>query len=156
MSKEIYGMPGFLIRRLHQISVSVFEDSMKKRSFDLTPVQFSALKTIADNPGIDQQGISRLTAQDRVTVGGVIKRLLARNLIVQLSDQEDRRYKLHQVTDKGLQLLSDVYPAVLEAQAAMLSGLEEKEKEEFIRLMLKAADSGNQLSRAPLARELTP
>ncbi len=40
---EIYEMPGHLVRRLNQASVSVFMEEASKKGFDLTPVQYAAL-----------------------------------------------------------------------------------------------------------------
>ena len=45
---EIYQMAGHLIRRLQQISVSVFTEHMRAAGYDLTPVQFAALSAIAN------------------------------------------------------------------------------------------------------------
>ena len=50
---EIYGMPGHLIRRLHQISIAYFNERMSGMGLDLTAVQYSALSVLAERPGID-------------------------------------------------------------------------------------------------------
>ena len=47
-------MPGHLIRRLHQISVSLFAARMAEAGLDLTSVQYAALVTVRENPGLDQ------------------------------------------------------------------------------------------------------
>ena len=73
---EFQNMPGHLIRRLHQISVSVFTSQAAGAGFDVTPVQFAALSTIEAYPAIDQAGLARLIAYDRVTIGGVVDRLV--------------------------------------------------------------------------------
>lgn len=39
---DIHKMPGHLARRLHQISVAIFAEHMRRAGFDLTPVQFAA------------------------------------------------------------------------------------------------------------------
>ena len=69
---EVHAMPGHLIRRLQQIAVSVFTERVTKAGFDITPVQFAALSTIAENPGLDQASLAGLIAYDRVTIGGVV------------------------------------------------------------------------------------
>ena len=43
---DIYNYAGHLIRRLNQISTSVFQAGMKEAGQDLTPVQFAALNAI--------------------------------------------------------------------------------------------------------------
>ena len=51
---EIYTMAGHLIRRLNQISTAVFAERIGGLGVDLTPVQYAALETVRENPGIDQ------------------------------------------------------------------------------------------------------
>ena len=51
---DLTEMPGHLIRRLNQIAVSIFQARMDALGIDLTPVQFGALATLAENPGIAQ------------------------------------------------------------------------------------------------------
>ena len=72
---EFLAMPGHLIRRLHQISVSIFSESVAEAGFDITAVQFAALSVLKDYPGIDQVTLAGMIAYDRVTIGGVIDRL---------------------------------------------------------------------------------
>ena len=59
---ELYALPGHLIRRLNQISVSVFAARVAEEGFDLTPVQFAALMILSENPGIDQATLAGLIA----------------------------------------------------------------------------------------------
>ena len=47
-------------------------------------------------------------------------------------------------------LLGEIEPAVAAAQRIMLRGLTAGEAEQFVRLLRKAIDAGNELSRAPL------
>ena len=46
---------GFLVRRLHQISVAIFLREME--GLDLTPVQLGALTVVLERPGIDQSAL---------------------------------------------------------------------------------------------------
>ena len=65
--------------RLHQISVEIFASRMAEAGIDLTPVQFAALTTVDDNPGVDQATLAGLIAYDKVTIGGVVDRLFRRD-----------------------------------------------------------------------------
>lgn len=66
---SLYTLPGHLIRRLQQIAVALFAARMAEAGLDLTPVQYAALSTIHDNPGVDQATLAGLIAYDRVTLG---------------------------------------------------------------------------------------
>ena len=147
---DIYSMPGHLIRRLHQIHKSVFQTRMREAGYDLTSVQFAALTAIAAYPGRDQASIAGLIAHDRATMGGVIDRLEQKGLIARAVSTRDRRARELTLTPEGHAVLKDVRPRVECIQPEILPGLTDDERAEFIRLAHKAADAGNDLSRAPL------
>ena len=147
---DFHHMPGHLIRRLHQIGVSVFQDRMKAAGIDLTPVQFAALAALRDHPGRDQATLAGLIAYDRATIGGVVDRLEAKGLVAREVSPHDRRARIVSLTPGGRALLATVTPLVAAAQADMLPGLTEAERQTFLDLAARAAAAGNHLSRAPL------
>lgn len=147
---SINDMPGHLIRRLHQISTSVFADKMSEAGQDITPVQFAALTALEGNPGIDQATLAGLIAYDRVTIGGVVDRLEAKGLLQREVSPRDRRARILKLTAEGAALTATLRPAVTALQEDILQGLTAKEKAEFLRLIAKATAAGNMLSRAPL------
>lgn len=149
---EIYTMPGHLIRRLQQISISVFSDRMRGLGHDLTAPQFATLAVLSRAPGIDQATLAGLIAHDRPTIGGVVERLEAKGLVTRHQNEKDRRAKVLALTDAGATLLDDLVPHVREIQPDILPGLTDAERAEFIRLAAKVADAGNATARAPLKR----
>ncbi|MEC3860521.1 MarR family transcriptional regulator [Mesobacterium sp. TK19101] len=142
-------MPGHLIRRLNQISTSVFQARMKHAGLDLTPVQFAAMTALADNPEIDQATLAGLIAYDRATIGGVVDRLLSKGLILRRVNQKDRRARVLDLTDAGRSLLARLSPIVEDLQPDILTGLSTEERATFVALARKAAAAGNDLSRTP-------
>lgn len=149
---EIHNMAGHLIRRLNQISVSVFQDRMKAAGHVLTPVQFAAMNAIQANPDIDQASLAGLIAHDRATIGGVVDRLEAKGYILRRISPRDRRARQLSLTQLGAAMLEETTPIVRSMQDDMLTGLSLEERQEFLRLAKKAADCGNDLSRAPLIK----
>ncbi|MDE4133351.1 MarR family transcriptional regulator [Phaeobacter sp. QD34_3] len=147
---ELHRFPGHLIRRLHQISVAQFAETVAAHKIDLTPVQYAALRAICSNPGIDQASVAGLIAYDRATLGKVIDRLESKGLIDRSISPTDRRARQLEVTEVGLQVLAQVQPLVDAVQGEILTGLNAEEKEQFMRLLQKATDAGNDRSRAPL------
>ncbi|MEP0943320.1 MAG: MarR family transcriptional regulator [Rhizobiaceae bacterium] len=150
---DISKMPGHLIRRLNQISASIFADHMARADYDFTPVQFAALSTILENPGLDQATLAGLIAYDRATMGGVIDRLEAKQLLTRSISLTDRRARQLYLTDKGRQTLAALEPLVSALQGEILQGLDDGEKEQLLGLLEKATNAGNQLSRAPLQKK---
>ncbi|MFS4437464.1 MarR family winged helix-turn-helix transcriptional regulator [Paracoccaceae bacterium GXU_MW_L88] len=149
---QIYDLPGHLIRRLHQISVAVFAAETRAAGYDLTPVQYGALSTLRDHPGIDQATLAGLIAHDRVTIGGVISRLESRGYVERKVRDDDRRARALTLTEKGGELLDTIRPAVLSTQDQIMAALSEEDQKEFMRLMRILTETGNQFSRAPLEK----
>jgi len=147
---ELYNMAGHMIRRLHQISSSVFAQKMKEAELDLTPVQFGALSALHSNPDVDQATLAGLIAHDRVTMGAVLDRLQNKGLIERKVSPKDRRARILSLTPLGQEVLKTTTPIVWALQDEILTGLSAEEKAELLRLMRKAAEAGNARSRAPL------
>jgi len=145
----LYTAPGHLVRRLHQIAVSIFLE--QTRGFRITPVQYSALMAIRAFPGIDQRGLARIIAFDRSTIGSVVERLERRGLITRETDRADRRYKALYLTPRGAQLLRDMQPAAIAVGEKLLAPLSERDRKTFMRIVAKTVHLNNALSRAPLS-----
>ena len=139
--------PGHAIRRLHQISVGIF--LQESGELGITPVQYAALQTVGNQPGIDQRTLARAIALDTSTTGGVVDRLEARALLERRLAAEDRRVRQLYLTPVGEQALADVLPAMLTTQARILAPLTERQRVDFMRLLLRLVDRNNDLSRAP-------
>ncbi|WP_127560668.1 MarR family winged helix-turn-helix transcriptional regulator [Saccharospirillum alexandrii] len=147
---DVNTMPGHLIRRYHQASVAIFHARVAELGFDLTPVQYAALAKIEAQPGIDQVTLAGLIAYDRTTIGGVVDRLVQKQYLVREVSATDRRARVLKLTELGVTTLHRLAPVVEEAQLQVLSGLDEREQAEFVRLLQKATAGVNQMSRAPL------
>ena len=141
--------PGHLARRFQQIAVAIFHAEVGEAGSDLTPVQYAALAEIGAHPGIDQATLAGLIAYDRTTITGVVDRLVQKRLLARNASETDRRARSLQVTDRGFEVLARIEPAVEAAQRIMLRGLTDEEASEFLRLLRKAIDAANDLSRAP-------
>lgn len=134
----LFEMPGHLIRRLNQHSTAVFLNRLKDLGHDITPVQFSALITLADHPGLDQATLAGLIAYDRATMGGVVKRLEQKKLIRRETNDEDRRAFRLMLTPAGKALVDDITPVVVSLQDDIVSHLTESERVTFVKLMQRA------------------
>jgi DNA-binding MarR family transcriptional regulator len=133
------GMPGHLIRRLHQLSTQVFMTRMREAGFDLTPVQFAALDALSDRPGTDQARLAQAIGKDKATVGAVADRLEQKGLVVREASTSDKRALKLTLTPAGEELLEKTAPIVEELQKELLPGLNPEEYRQFIELATKAA-----------------
>lgn len=136
----VENMPGHLVRRFHQASVSIFHQQVDATGYDITPVQFAALDRMARAPGIDQITLAGLIGCDRTTMAGVVARLAKKNWITRETNPDDRRSKSLFLSSQGAQMLTAVSPSIERAQEAMLAALTESERVVFLTLLKKATE----------------
>src|SRR2546423_13343224 len=147
----VYTAPGYLFRRMQQIAVAIFVEEC--RAYDLTPGQYAALVAIRTHPGIDATRLSAVIAFDRSTLGNVIERLEAKQLIERKPSRQDKRVKLLYLTKAGAALLRDIMPSVDRAQARLLQPLKAADRKMLLGLLTQLVDLNNEASRVPLRAE---
>ena len=125
--------PGFLIRRLHQIHVALFQEACGE--FEITPLQYSLLSALAARETADQTTLAADIALDRTTTTGALKRLAARNFVERAVDDEDRRARLCKLTPAGAALLAKIEASARAAHRATLDNLSEREQAAFVDMM---------------------
>jgi MarR family transcriptional regulator, lower aerobic nicotinate degradation pathway regulator len=141
--------PGFLIRRLHQIHVALFQEACSE--FEVTPLQYSLLSALAVRETADQTTLAADIALDRTTTTGALKRLAARNLVERAVNKDDRRARLCRLTSAGTALLARIEASARSAHRATLGGLTEKERALFLDMMQRiVAANANRDSAAAL------
>jgi len=138
--------PGHLVRRLHQICVSVFLDAAK--DLNLTSVQYATLVGIQDRPGIDQITLGRCIALDRQTVSNVVNRLHLRGLVERKN--KDKRTKALFVTEAGSTVIQEMGRRAAAVDETILAPLTQRQRADFMSNLLKLVNSNNSLSRAPM------
>jgi DNA-binding MarR family transcriptional regulator len=140
-------LPGHSARRVHQLAVALFVQEVG--DLNLTPVQYSSLQTICNQPGIDQKTLANTIGYDTSTIAGVIDRLEARGLVLRNVSPNDRRVRLITPTEQGRKTLAAVVPRMLKSQDRLLDPLSKTEKKEFLRLMKILIDANAELSNIP-------
>jgi len=143
--EKMFSEPGHLIRRLHQISVSIFMEKVK--DLDITQVQYATLLTIEFSPGIDQTRLGKAIALDRTTISNVIGRLVAKGLIRR--EMLNLRTNALFITGAGRAITKVVTPHALSVAEMLLEPLTKIEAKEFQRILKKLIEAKNSASRAP-------
>ena len=147
----LYKRPGFLLRRAHQISVSLFMEEGGR--FGITTTQYGVLIILRACEGLDQIGLSKKVGLDRSTTGLVVKKLESDGLVVRVEDPEDRRRKIIVMTAKGERKLESLRDAAARAQAMALSAFTSEEAAQFLTLLNKFVDRFNGVTRAPIIED---
>jgi MarR family transcriptional regulator, lower aerobic nicotinate degradation pathway regulator len=125
--------PGFLIRRLHQIHVALFQQ--KCAAFEITPLQYSLLSALKVRGTADQTTLAADVALDRTTTTGALKRLQLRGFIERSTDQTDRRAQLCRLTKAGASLLRQMEGAARAAHRETVADLRKADQKRFVALM---------------------
>jgi MarR family transcriptional regulator, temperature-dependent positive regulator of motility len=145
ISLDLYDQPGHLIRRAHQISVSMFHELLGR---EVTPVQYSVLRMLHELPGLDQVTLAQRVGLDTSTTADIAVRLEAKGWIVR--EVLPRRQRRLLLTPEGEKLLVQFTPAVNALSHGLLDGMGEEDAQQLLRLLRKFVHLNNDQSRAPL------
>lgn len=133
--------PIALFGRVHRVYLryqSVLTKTFEKH--DLNSASFDVLAALRrSGPPYRKTGI-QLANGSLLSSAGVtfrLDRLEKAGLIERQRDTEDRRVVHSALTDKGLEVIDRTIEAHLEAEAAMLEGLTEKERAQLAKLLAK-------------------
>ena len=146
--QSLYKRPGFMLRRAHQISVSIFMEEAGK--LGVTTTQYGVLVILRSCDGLDQIGVSKKVGLDRSTAGLVIKKLESDGLVLRIEDPGDRRRKVIVLTAKGERMLASLRGPAARAQEVALSAFEPEEATQFLALLEKFVGKFNGVTRAPI------
>ncbi len=139
--------PGFLIRRLHQIHVALFQK--KCAGFDVTPLQYSLLSALARRGTADQTTLAADVALDRTTTTGALKRLQSHKFIERTVLSRDRRAQICRLTKAGARLLRQMEASARAAHLETLADLTRAEQKQFIAMMQRIVAAGSGGAKAP-------
>jgi DNA-binding MarR family transcriptional regulator len=149
-SKVIWKRPGFLIRRLHQISVAIFISECTAAELEITAVQWGILSIVSEYPGVGQIEISEELGLDRSNAANVVDRLTRRGLLRQKLSAADQRKKEITITKAGEKVMAELEGCALRFQRKLLNPLAENEREIFVELLTRLVQQNNHLGRALL------
>jgi DNA-binding MarR family transcriptional regulator len=119
-------------------------------------VQYAALSALLAYPAIDQNTLARLIAYDRVTIGGVLERLVAKGAVSRAQNARDKRAHVLNLTATGRAIVRRATPVVNRLQRRILGGLTSEERRLLVALISKAEEKNNSESRAPLQAPTRP
>ena len=125
--------PGYLIRRLHQIHVALFQKECA--AFDITPLQYSLLTALAARGTADQTTLAADVALDRTTTTGALKRLQLRNFVERAVLDRDRRAQTCRLTRTGRALLRKMERSARIAHLKTVADLSKVDRKRFITMM---------------------
>jgi len=152
---ELYGRPGFKIRRAHQTAVATFTDAVGL--LGVTTSQFGAVHTLAHIPDIDQMTVARLVGLDRATTGFVLNNLEQQGFLSRVPYEKDKRHRILRLTDAGQALYSALRLPAAEAVTRLLMPVPIEDREPFLDLLYRLVERHTpdfEPATAPAMKEL--
>ena len=143
---QLYRRPGFMIRRAHQISVSLFLE--ETGALGITNRQYGIMLVLKAEPGIDQITVAKLLGLDRSTTGMVLTKLEDAGLVGRVVG-DDRRKRSLKLTPTGERMLKRLAEPARRAQERVLSAFSSRERKMFLDLLEKFARAFNDTTRVP-------
>ena len=140
--------PGFLVRRLHQIFVSIYLQHCEQ--FGTTPAQSSVMQVLAARPGIDQATLAAEIGLDRTTTSNVLHRLQQRGIIRRETDKADRRSRRAFLTPVGETMLQEMRSSIAAAHRQLTEPLSKDDREHFVSMLQHLVAANNSLGRTTL------
>jgi len=126
-------MPAHLVRRLQQVTQSIFEAEAK--SFGITPAQFAILQTVSLMPGLEQREVAAAAGYDSVTTSQIVRKLEQLGLLRRDKGSRSRRGQSVHLTEAGLRVLSEMKPAIERIQERLIGRLPEAKRAVFLTLL---------------------
>jgi len=144
----LFGRPGFLIRRLHQLHCSLFIE--ETRGYDITPVQYSLMTALAAGGELEQNSLALEIGLERSSVAEVVPRLQRRGLLQRRRSPDDGRVKLIRLTRKGGTLLRRMAGAVQRAHDRTIDRLGPLQRDWFLLQLIRLVEANNEIGSVPL------
>lgn len=154
LRSPLFGRPGFLIRRLHQLHCSLFLE--ETRGHDITPVQYSLMTALGVRGELEQNSLALEIGLERSSVAEVVPRLQRRGLLDRRRSLEDGRVKLIRLTPKGTALLRKMAPAVQRAHDRTLDRLSKPDRDVFLLRLIELVEANNDIGSVPLRLRRLP
>jgi DNA-binding MarR family transcriptional regulator len=132
-----------LLHRASQRATEIF--ALETRSFDITARQYAVLMAVAQQEGLSQTDLVRLTGIDRSTLADVVQRLLRRGIIEREKTTQDGRTYAVTLSAHGHELLEAIKPHARRADRTVLSCLGDADGKlatQILSRLLKQPDAG--------------
>jgi len=144
----LYRRPGFMIRRAHQIAVSLFMAETER--FGITKTQYGILFILSHRPGLSQITVAKLLGLDRSTTSMVVKKLEDSGLVALDQSAEDLRQRTLSLTAEGRAMLKRLSEPVKRAEQHVLAAFTPAEQQQFLTLLDKFTRHFNAETRVPI------
>lgn len=128
---------GHLIRRAQQVHAAIW---LEEVSAEVTSSQYGALTILERMPGASQRELGAELGFDRSTTAELVARLESAGLIAREQDTVDRRRNILRLAPAGADLVATLRPRVARADARLVGGLGDAERDALRALLRRVID----------------
>ncbi|KIS45902.1 MarR family winged helix-turn-helix transcriptional regulator [Kosakonia radicincitans] len=125
-----------LLRQLFQQHTSQWQQALP----ELTKPQYAVMRSIAENPGIEQVALTEVAVSTKATLAEMLSRMENRGLVRRENDPADKRRRFIYLTPEGERLLASSIPVGNGVDQAFLGRLSAEEQTAFSALIRKMMD----------------
>jgi len=146
-------VPLALARRFFQICTSASAGAVGEAG--LTPLEFAVMAYLNQydgEPDLDQTALAARLGVDRNTTSLLVGNLESKGLLERRVSSSDRRLRLLRLTHAGEDLFADVNPRAIEVQERILDGLEPRERDVLMDLLVRVIEANPALARPGAGR----
>lgn len=102
---------------------------------ELTKPQYAVLRSIDENPGIEQVQLTGVAISSKATLAEMLSRLESRGLLVREADPADKRRRFITLTAKGKAVLTSTQLVSKQVDTEFLAKLSPGDQQHLIRLL---------------------
>lgn len=135
MTQEQFAKYSFLLDRTARKVKQYAQQQFKLGEFDVTVDQWLVMKNLSENGPLSQTELAVLVFKDHPTLTRIVDLLSKKGYVERVPHPLDRRsFQLH-LTEEGLSKVSALRPKILEIREKAWENLNEKDFEEFKRIL---------------------
>lgn len=135
MLNEKYNQYSFILDQTARKVKQYAQTSFAANNFDLTVDQWSALKTIFENPNLSNKELAEKCGKDQPTLTRIIDILIKKELVHRSNHESDRRSLKLKITKKGEEKIRQIAPKVAEFRMQAWKNLNEQDFAHFTRIL---------------------
>lgn len=110
-------------------------ETFREGGFQLSPEQFLVMDTLWDEGVLTQQQIADITMRDKNSIVKLIDGLESRDLVRRVSNPEDRRQNLIEVTPYSLSVREKINSLAYESVCGILRDIPKKDLATFVKVL---------------------
>jgi MarR family transcriptional regulator, temperature-dependent positive regulator of motility len=141
----VHRVAAHLARRFHQVCLGVLSEVTEPEG--LTPLEFAALASIDEAPGIDQRRLATRLAIDAVSAGQIVSALERNGLVERRVDPADRRARRLTLTRRGVRVRAHLRPLLLAAHDRILAPVSLRERAMLVDLLARVIEGNEPYAR---------